>query len=250
VKLVLWAYHEAGYRALRKLHAAGHELLVFTVDNPPYIPSVASLASALDLPVYLGVSDERMISLISEFLPDLGLSMYYPRIIHEEVLGIPSLGAFNFHPSLLPRHRGCFSAPWAILEGDKFTGVSCHEMVAKVDSGRILCQSTIAVIQKDTAFSLYYKLVDSAVSLLDEVLAGLLQSSVVLTAQEHGGCYHDRQVPYSGTIDPVWPEEMIERFIRAMYFPPHAPAALKIGEKTYPVYSMDEYMRLVQGKGR
>ena len=130
MKLVIWAYHEAGYRALRKLYSNGYELLVFTEKNPSYIPSVAALAQALGCPAYSGVSDDRMHTLVCEFMPDLGLSMYYPRIIQETILDVPRFGAFNFHPSLLPRHRGCFSAPWTILEGDEVTGVSCHEMLA------------------------------------------------------------------------------------------------------------------------
>lgn len=249
MKIVLWAFHEAGYRALRNLYINGHDLLVFTEENSPYVPSVAEMSRALGQSVKVGISDELMGEIVGKFQPDLGLSMYYPRIIKEEVLAIPRFGAFNFHPALLPRHRGCFSAPWAILEGDKETGVTCHEMVAQVDYGRILCQSRIVVANDDTAFSLYYKLADSAVTLLDEALVRLAQNPVSLVEQDEGGCYHRREIPYNGQINLDWPMAKVERFIRAMYFPPHPPAELVIGETGYPVYSMDEYRSLLKLRG-
>ena len=245
MKIVLWAFHEAGYRALRKLYTSGHDLLIFTEENSPYVPSVAELAMALGQSVYVGISDDLMREIVGKFLPDLGLSMYYPRIIKEEVLAIPRIGAFNFHPALLPRHRGCFSAPWAIIEGDKETGITCHEMVAQVDCGKILCQSRVVVAKGDTAFSLYYKLVDSAATLLDAALIRLAHYPITLTEQNEGGCYHGREIPCKGQIDTDWPMEKVERFIRALYFPPHPPAELVIGDTGYPVYSMDEYKRLL-----
>ena len=118
-------------------------------------------------------------------------------------------------------------------------------MVAQVDCGKILCQSRIVVANDDTAFSLYYKLVDSAITLLDEALPRLDQYPFTLTKQDEGGCYHRREIPCKGQINSDWPIEKIERFIRAMYFPPHPPAELVIGETCYPVYSMDEYRRLL-----
>jgi methionyl-tRNA formyltransferase len=101
------------------------------------------------------------------------------------------------------------------------------------------------VAKDDTAFSLYYKLVDSAVNLLDEALIRLARYPIILTEQDEGGCYHSREVPYKGQIDSDWPIEKVERFVRAMYYPPHPLAELVIGETTYPVHSMDEYRRLL-----
>jgi methionyl-tRNA formyltransferase len=246
MKIVLWASHEAGYRALRRLFAAGHTLLVFTEVSPPYVPSITELAKALNLSVSAGTTDDLMRDMIGEFQPDLGISMYYPRIIKQDILAIPRLGAFNFHPSLLPRHRGCFSAPWAILEGDTESGVTCHEMVTQADRGRILCQSRIQITGDDTAFSLYYRLVDSALTLLDDAMIRLEQEPIHLDSQVGDGCYHRRAVPYDGQINPDWPKDKIDKFIRAMYFPPHPPALLQVKESICPVHSMDEYRHLLK----
>lgn len=248
--IVLWAYHEAGYRAVRKLHADGHDLVVFTLEAPPYIPSVAELTRTLGHTVYIAATNDCMKEVIGGIKPDLGLSMYYPRIIDEEVLALPRIGAFNFHPSLLPRHRGCFSAPWAIIEGDEETGITCHEMEAKVDTGGILCQSKIRIQPTDTAFSLYYKLVDLAVIQLDKVLHRLSRKQFTLLKQKGSGCYHPREIPYKGLIDPDWSIEMTDRFIRAMYFPPHEPARLEIDNDSYTITSIEEYREHFQRRLR
>lgn len=248
MNIVLWGFHEAGYRALRKLHAAGHNLIVFTEQAPRYIPSVAELASALNIPLYVGLPVDRIHDVLAAFRPDVGISMYYPRVLEKQVISLPRVGAFNFHPSLLPKHRGCFSAPWAIIEGDSQTGVTCHEMVARVDRGRILCQSRVLISKKDTAFSLYYKLVDSAINLMDEMLVKVCKhpsQKLELIEQEVGGCFHRREIPFGGRIDTLWPEDKVDRFVRAMYFPPHAPAVVEIAGTFYPVTSLNEYKKLV-----
>lgn len=244
MKILLWAYHEAGYRAFRKLYAQGHDLLVFTEEAAPYVPSVIEIARALEVPVHVGVSAEEMHEVACGFGADLGISMYYPRLVKEDVLDLPRNGAFNFHPSLLPMHRGCFSAPWAILDGDTETGVTCHEMLAEVDRGRVLCQTRVPVTVDDTAFSLYYKLVDSALTLLEDAISQVVCAPLLLVEQKEGGSYHRREIPFDGTINMDWPEEMVDRFIRAMYFPPHLPAKLEIGEKTHWVTSLADYKRL------
>ncbi len=246
MKIVLWAFHEAGYRALRQLAAAGHQLLVVAEHGAPYVPSVPELATALDIPLLEAPAPEQMRREIEKFGPDLGLSMYYPRILPEQVIAIPRLGSFNFHPSLLPRHKGCFSAPWAILEGDTETGVTCHKMLAAVDNGDILCQSRVSITSDDTGFSLYYKLADSAVDLLKKALRQFHGPPPVLTAQKTaGGCFHKRGVPYDGVINPCWDEHQIDRFIRAMHFPPFEPAVTIVNSKRIPVTNLAEYQRLL-----
>lgn len=245
MRVVLWGLHEAGYRALRRLFALGHEVLVVTDETPAYSPSLIELARALDQPLLATASAAEIADAVTRFRPDLGISMYYAKIIDSALTELPTLGSFNFHPSMLPRHRGCFSAPWAILEGDVETGVTCHKMVAAVDRGPILCQSRLPVAAEDTAFSLYYKLVDAAVQLLDTALTKVRDTPLMLTEQVGEGCYHSRSVPCDGLIDPTWSDERIDRFIRAMYFPPHRPARVRLGDDDYEVESFSAYRKVM-----
>jgi len=249
VKVVLWGLHEAGYRALRYLFAQGHEVFVITDNAPSHIPSVIELARSLDLPLLVAPSADEMAAAVSTFQPDLGISMYYAEIIPNDLIRIPKLGGYNFHPSLLPKHRGCFSAPWAIIDGDALTGVSCHKMLEAVDRGPILCQRAVPIVADETAYSLYHKLIDSAIDLLEEALVKAPKASSFLRAQSGEGSYHKRAVPSGGLIDPAWDDERIDRFIRALYFPPHPPARMRIVERLYDVETFTDYQAFVSGEG-
>lgn len=82
---------------------------------------------------------------ISALEPDLLLSAAYARILPEEVLLLPRIGAINVHPSLLPDYRGLQAVWWALYEGRTTIGVTVHEMTASIDKGPILAQASLEV---------------------------------------------------------------------------------------------------------
>ena len=250
MKVVLWGLHEAGYRALRYLFSQRHEVFVVTENAPGHVPSVIELARSLKLPLLVAPSTDETAEAVSAFKPDLGISMYYAKVIPNDLLQIPTLGSYNFHPSLLPKHRGCFSAPWAIIDDDTLTGVSCHKMVEAVDRGPILCQSSVPIADDETAYSLYHKLTDSALDLLKEALIKAPNAAAFLCAQSGKGSYHKRAVPHDGLIDPAWSDEQIDRFVRALYFPPYPPAQIRIGEHLYDVETFSDYQALKSETGK
>src|SRR3989339_2087970 len=94
------------------------------------------------------------LALIQKFKPNCLLSIYYPYIIKKQVIKMVKGRAMNLHPALLPKYRGCFSAPWVILNGEKQTGISFHYLVKETDQGKIILQKKIAIDSSDTAFSL------------------------------------------------------------------------------------------------
>ncbi len=83
-------------------------------------------------------------------------------MIHEEILEIPRLGAFNMHGSLLPKYRGRVPINWAILHGEKATGVTLHHMVKRADAGDIVDQEAVPIGPDDTAQEVFNKCVTAA----------------------------------------------------------------------------------------
>ena len=83
--------------------------------------------------------------------PDLLFSFYYRRMLGAELLALPRLGAYNLHGSLLPKYRGRAPVNWAILHGERETGATLHEMVAKPDAGRIVDRERVPILPNDTA---------------------------------------------------------------------------------------------------
>jgi len=248
MRVLLCGYHEAGCRALRTLVSGGHEVFVATHTTPDGVSSVPDLARDLAVPRVDG-SPRDIFKVARDFAPDIIFSVYYRAILPRKVLELAPRGGFNFHPSLLPRHAGCFSGVWAILEGDRMTGVTCHRMVERVDSGEIVDVITLPIEASDTGISLYFKLVDTAHALFERVLRQADCGPLRGRPQSGERSYHGREVPFNGIIDPEWPRDRIDRFIRALYFPPYEPACVEFDGRNYPVRTIEEYNRLLRECG-
>lgn len=184
--------------------------------------------------------DNSIADWVVEFEPDIILSLHYRNLIPGRILDVAKMGSVNLHPSLLPKYRGANSVAWAIINGETRTGFSFHRMSECFDAGRILIQEGIDIAPADTAFSLFHRQIACAMKRLDEVIA-MIASNVPGLEQIGEPSYYGRDLPFSGIIDPMWGPEKIERFIRAMYFPPFKPAVVKLNGQFIPVHSMEEY---------
>eukprot|EP00929_Paragymnodinium_shiwhaense_P093161 TRINITY_DN5327_c0_g1_i1.p1 TRINITY_DN5327_c0_g1~~TRINITY_DN5327_c0_g1_i1.p1 ORF type:complete len:586 (+),score=115.75 TRINITY_DN5327_c0_g1_i1:114-1871(+) len=188
----------------------------------------------------------EVLEIARSFGPDLILSASYRKRIAPDVLNLCS-NALNFHPSLLPKHRGCFSSFWVILDGDKETGVTCHRMVDKFDEGLIVHQERLPTTGEDTSYSLYRLLLPITALCVRRVL-GMLRNGTLPEGkpQTDEGSYHYRKLPYGGVIQPDWSDQKIARFIRAMTFPGFEGAVAMIDGKKVEVDRVEEYRRLLK----
>lgn len=182
--------------------------------------------------------------------PDLLLSLHYRDRIPEQLLEIPTRGAVNLHPSLLPDYRGCLSVPWAIINAETHTGFTYHRMVGAFDAGAILAQEALPIRPEDTAFSLFHRQITHGLAALPQVLRLVLEEGETGRAQPPGGRYYGRTLPFDGRIDRSWPPERIECFIRAMVFPPFKGAVVEIDGRDIEVLSWSHYLELVGGPAR
>jgi methionyl-tRNA formyltransferase len=223
----------------------GHEVIVATHLTPPGIPSLADLARWQRIP-FVEDSPDELCDTARAFRPDIIFSVYYRTVLPADMLDLAPRGAFNFHPSLLPKHAGCFSAVWAIIDGDRTTGVTCHRMTRQVDGGDIVDTLPVPIQNTDTGMSLYYQLVDATAIVFDRVLHQAEHTPLITRPQQGVRSYHPREVPQGGAVDPYWPRDRIERFIRALYFPPYEPAHVVLDGRRHPVRNIDEYDRLLR----
>ena len=167
------------------------------------------------------------------FVPDLISSVYYNYIISREVIDSCGGKIFNAHPSALPKHRGCSSVPWAIIEGDEITALTFHYINEKIDEGNIILQSVIHISKNETQLSLYEKCMQKAIDFWPAAFCLVKFGFKGVEQEAEPASYHKRGCPYNGEIDDSWTEEKTERFIRAMYFPP-LPAAKYKGQYLLP----------------
>ncbi len=184
---------------------------------------------------------------VQDFCPDYIASLYYRHIIPETILSLAKVNTFNIHPALLPKYRGCFSAPWAIINGEIETGITFHEMAPIVDTGNILWQKTIGITASDTGYSLYHRLCAEAIREFDPFFISLVNGKLKSKKMPAGGSYYNRRLPHAGTIDSSWDSSKIECFIRAMFFPPFRGATIRHEGKLLEVTSLEEYAQIKAG---
>ena len=111
------------------------------------------------------------------------------------------LGGFNLHPSLLPKYRGCFSAPWAIINGESKSGITYHHMNGKFDDDNIILQETIDISDEETGYSLFQKLLHLGVSRFEKSFDLVVREKYKGSPQIGEPSYFPRKVPYDGYID-------------------------------------------------
>ncbi len=105
------------------------------------------------------LSDATFISTLASFHPDLFVIVAF-RILPPQVFSIPVKGAFNLHASLLPKYRGAAPINWAIINGEKESGVTTFFLREKVDTGNIILQARVAIPESMTAGELHDTLSD------------------------------------------------------------------------------------------
>jgi methionyl-tRNA formyltransferase len=153
---------------LKALVEAGFDIIgVFTqVDRPKgrgriiQPPPVKEMARSLNLPVFqpLKLEKEEICNLWSELRPDIVIVVAYGFILPSCILHGISLGCINLHASLLPLYRGAAPINWAIIRGEKETGVTTMIMDEGMDTGPILLQAKTPITPEDTAGSLHDRL--------------------------------------------------------------------------------------------
>ena len=225
--ILVFAYHDVGYECLDVLIQNDENIVAVIThrDNPDeeiWFRSVAGLANKYGIPVYTpeSVNTPSWIEQIRSWEPDLIFSFYYRNMIAEEILNIPSLGAFNMHGSLLPRYRGRVPINWAVLNGEKETGVTLHHMVKKADAGDIVDQEKVLIGPEDTAQEVFTKCVAAARLVLTRQLEALTQGTAPRRAQDESqATTFGRRKPEDGRIDWTMDAEKIYNLIRAVTQP-------------------------------
>lgn len=153
------------------------------------------------------------ISLIS---PELIVVVAYGQILPGSVLSIPKHGCINLHASLLPDYRGAAPIAWAIIRGEKITGITTMLMNEGLDTGEMLLQQKLEIMDTDTAETLGRKLSDSGAKLLLETIKRLRDGSVTPVPQSGASSYAPLLKKEDGLID--WSRDAVEirNFVRGM----------------------------------
>ena len=180
--------------SLRALLDAGFEVAaVYTQPDKPRDRGVVSASPVKELAVEHGIpvyqpKTLRTDEALSEFRA-LGAEalavVAYGKILPDGFLNAPKYGAVNIHASLLPKYRGAAPIQWAVLNGEKKTGVTSQYMASEIDSGDIIYQEETEIGELETSGELSDRLKDMGAALLIRTLKDLETGAVPRVPQDH-----------------------------------------------------------------
>ncbi len=116
------------------------------------------------------LSNDSIFTMLKEMGADLFIVVAYGKILPKKILDIPHICSINVHASLLPKYRGAAPINWAIINGEKKTGISIIKMNEQMDAGDILCQKEIDILPEEDAVSLKNRLSHIGAELLIETI--------------------------------------------------------------------------------
>jgi methionyl-tRNA formyltransferase len=221
MRIVVNGQQAFGAEVLKALVERGEEVVAaFCAPDKEGRPRdpLADAADEAGIPVHQPASfkDEETARQIAALEPDLMVMAFVTLIVPESVLSIPTHGAIQYHPSILPRHRGPSAINWAIIQGDTTTGLSIFWPDEGLDTGPVLLTREVAIEDDDTLGSLYFdKLfpmgVEAMVESVDLVRDGeaprIVQDEALATYE--GWCGHDQ-----AEIDWAQPARQVHDLIR------------------------------------
>ena len=227
MKIVFMGTPDFSVGALDALVEAGHEIIaVVTQPDKPkgrsgqmQFPPVKECALRHGLTVLqpVKIKTPEWVDKLRELKADVFVVAAFGQILSKEILDMPKYGCINIHASLLPKYRGAAPINWAIINGEKETGVTIMQMNEGVDTGDMLSHVVVPIAPKETAESLFDKLAKAGAELIVETLPKLEAGEIIPVPQDESQSSHVKMMNKSlGKID--WNQDavVIERLVRGL----------------------------------
>jgi methionyl-tRNA formyltransferase len=163
------------------------------------------------------IKDPDFFDRLSAMKPEIIVVVAYGKILPAQILELPSHGCVNVHASLLPKYRGAAPIQWAIINGEKKTGITTMLMDKGLDTGDVLLQEETDIYDEDNAGTLGRRLADVGASLLIETIEKIKDGSVRPVPQEGPPSYAPPLRKEDGRIN--WSDDAIDIFnlVRGLY---------------------------------
>lgn len=155
-------------------------------------PPVKEYAISKNIPVYQPqtLKDGEFEKVLDELKPQLIAVVAYGKILPEYILDFPEYGCVNVHGSVLPKYRGAAPIQWAIINGDKTTGVTTQYMKMGVDTGDIIFTDETEILPDETYGELYTRLSQSGAELLLKTVNAIKDGTAPRTEQDESEATH------------------------------------------------------------
>lgn len=213
--------------ALEAVIEAGHEAaaVVTQPDKPKgrgkevQMTPVKMCAREHGIPVFqpVKIKEPEAVETLRGYQADIFVVAAFGQILSEEILSMPKYGCVNIHASLLPKYRGAGPIQWAIINGEKITGVTIMQMDKGLDTGDMLCKTEVEIAPGETADTLHDKLAAAGAGLIVEALVKIEAGELTPVKQnDEESCYAKMLNKSMGKIDWQMEADKLDCLIRGL----------------------------------
>ena len=233
---------------LEEIIKAGHEV-VLVVSQPDkavgrskalkYTP-VKACAIGHGIEVYQPerVRETEAVEYLRKYRPDIIIVEAFGQIIPRVILDMPKYGCVNVHASLLPKYRGASPIQWAVINGEKITGVTTQRMDDGIDTGDIIMKEEVALREDETGGSLFDRLAGVGAKLCVKTMEAIENGTAVYTPQDNAKATHTAKIHKElGSIDWTKGAEEIGCLIRGL--DPWPSAYTRLGDKILKIWKAE-----------
>lgn len=227
MKVIFMGTPEFSVGTLEALLGAGHEIVLAVTqpDKPKgrgkemQFPPVKECALAHDIPVFQPkkIREPNSVAELRKYEADVCVVIAFGQILPKEILEMTPYGCINVHASLLPKYRGAAPIQWAVINGEKVSGVTTMQMDEGLDTGDMLEKTEVVLDKKETGGTLHDKLSAAGAALCVSTLTRLKEGTLVPEKQGESTTEYARMLDKKlGCIDWKKPAVEIERLIRGL----------------------------------
>ena len=248
MKIVYMGTPDFAVAPLEAIIKAGHQVMA-VVTQPDkqkgrgkevQMTPVKTCAVQYGIPVFqpVKIREPEAVNKLKEYEADIFVIAAFGQILSEEILTMPPLGCVNIHASLLPAYRGAAPIQWAVINGEKESGVTIMRMEKGIDTGGMYAKKAVSLTHKETGASLHDKLMQAGAELIVEALPKIASGELAPIAQDDSKATHVGRLDKSmGKIDWGKDADVLERLIRGLNSWPSAYTTFK--GKTLKIWEAD-----------
>lgn len=227
MKVIFMGTPDFAVNTLEKIIEAGHEvMLVVTQPDKPkgrgntmQFPPVKECAVSHGLEVFqpVKIREDASVEYLKKFAPDIIIVAAFGQILPKSILDLPKYGCINVHASLLPKYRGAAPIQWAVINGEKVSGVTTMRMDEGLDTGDMILKEEVTLTPNETGGSLFDRLAEVGAKLAVQTLQALEDGTAEFTPQDHEKATQVGMIKKSfGEMDFTKSAVELERLIRGL----------------------------------
>lgn len=230
---------------LKALKEAGHDIVLAVTqpDKPKGRGKTVQFTPVKEAAVEMGIEvyqprrvrEPECVEYLRKYNPDLIVVVAFGQILPKEILDMPKYCCVNVHASLLPKYRGAAPIQWAVINGEKISGVTTMRMDEGLDTGDMIMKEEVVLAEDETAGSLFEKLSVTGAQLCVRTVEAIENGTAVYTPQDHSAATHTTMIRKQfGKIDWTMPAGQIECLVRGLN--PWPSAYTKLDGKTMKIW--------------